>query len=364
MNLLVTGAAGFIGFHCTTRLLAHGHRVVGLDNLNSYYDVRLKQARLARLSELPGFVFERIDLADHTAMQALFRNQTFDGVIHLGAQAGVRHSLDQPLAYAESNLTGLLTVLEGVRQQGCGHLVYASSSSVYGASPHAPFRVGDATDHPISLYAATKKAGEVMAHAYAHLYQVPMTGLRFFTVYGPWGRPDMAYFKFAEAICAGRPIDLYNHGEMARDFTYVDDVVEGIVRVVERGPIGVASGAPHRIYNFGNNRPERLLDMVQHLERLLGRKAEYRWLPMQPGDVPSTHADIAPAQQDYGYAPRIELAEGLARFVAWYRDDYTPRLAQVGAPLPAGLPGRPASGSTPHPPLLPQRTAQLAGSPH
>jgi UDP-glucuronate 4-epimerase len=297
--------------------------VTGLDNLNAYYDTALKHARLARLRQQPGFAFQQIDLADIGAMDTLFGSQRFDAVLHLGAQAGVRHSLEQPFAYADSNLTGMLTVLEGVRRQAC-HLVYASSSSVYGANPRAPFTATDRTDQPISLYAASKKAGEVMAHAYAHLYRVPMTGLRFFTVYGPWGRPDMAYFKFAEAICAGRPIDIYNHGEMARDFTYVDDIVDGIVRVIERGPLPVAAGAPHRIYNFGNNRPERLLDLVKHLERLLGHKAQLRMLPMQPGDVLSTHADITPAMRDYGYAPQVDLAEGLARFVAWYRE-YSPR---------------------------------------
>ncbi len=326
MNILLTGAAGFIGFHSAQRLLAHGHRVHGVDSLNAYYDVALKRDRLARLEGRPGFAFQRIDLADRDAMATLFASHRFDAILHLGAQAGVRHSLDAPFTYIDSNLSGMLTVLEGARRCGVRHLVYASSSSVYGANVKQPFSVDDRTDSPVSLYAATKKANELIGHAYAHLYRIPMTGLRLFTVYGPWGRPDMAYFKFADAIVRGEAIDLYNGGDMERDFTFVDDAVDGIVRLLEREPAFADGSAPHRVYNFGNDRPERLDDLIGHLERLLGRKAKRHLLPMQPGDVLSTRADISLAARDLGYAPRIRLGDGLERFVAWHRDYYGHRM--------------------------------------
>ncbi|MFC4729447.1 MULTISPECIES: NAD-dependent epimerase/dehydratase family protein [Lysobacteraceae] len=322
MNILLTGAAGFIGFHSARRLLANGHRVLGIDNLNTYYEVALKHHRLAQLEGQPGLTFQRIDLADREAMAALFDAHRFDAILHLGAQAGVRYSLDAPFTYIDSNLTGFLTVLEGARRHGVRHLVYASSSSVYGANVKQPFCLEDRTDTPVSLYAATKKANELIGHAYAHLYRIPMTGLRLFTVYGPWGRPDMAYFKFTNAILRGEAIDLYNGGDMERDFTFVDDVVDGVVRLLESEPVFAEGGAPHRVYNFGNDRPERLDAMVSHLERLLGRSAKRILLPMQPGDVLSTRADISLAARDLGYAPRTSLAEGLERFVAWHRDYY------------------------------------------
>lgn len=322
LNILVTGVAGFIGFHCATRLLAQGHRVFGVDNLNAYYDVGLKQHRLEKLAGTPGFDFLKIDLADRAAMDGLFRRHRFSAILHLGAQAGVRHSIDAPFAYADSNLGGMLAVLEGARRQGVAHLVYASSSSVYGANRKQPFSIGDRTDRPVSLYAATKKANELMAHAYSHLYRVPMTGLRFFTVYGPWGRPDMAYFRFTEAIVRGEAIDLYNRGAMERDFTYVDDVVDGVVRALERPPTAHGDAAPHRLYNLGNDRPERLGDLVAHLERLLERTARCNLLPMQPGDVTATRANITSAANELGYAPRTGLAEGLERFVSWHRSYY------------------------------------------
>ncbi|MEJ5208177.1 MAG: NAD-dependent epimerase/dehydratase family protein [Lysobacteraceae bacterium] len=322
MDILLTGAAGFIGFHSAQRLLAHGHRVTGIDNLNAYYDVQLKHDRLTRLQGTPGFTFRKLDLADRDAMAALFATQRFDAILHLGAQAGVRYSLDAPFAYADSNLVGMLSVLEGARAQGVRHLVYASSSSVYGANVKQPFSVEDRTDNPVSLYAATKKANELMARAYSHLYRIPMTGLRLFTVYGPWGRPDMAYFKFTDAILRGQAIDLYNGGQMERDFTYVDDVVDGIVRLLEATPAFAEDAVPHRVYNFGNDRPERLGDLVDHLERLLGRAASRNLLPMQPGDVLSTRADISLAARELGYAPKTTLAQGLQHFVMWHREHY------------------------------------------
>lgn len=319
MKILVTGAAGFIGYHASQRLLRAGHDVLGIDNLNAYYDVRLKQARLGRLQAMPGFRFHKLDLADRAAMEALFAQQAFDVVLHLAAQAGVRYSLENPFAYADSNLVGMLTVLEGCRHQGVRHLVYASSSSVYGANTKLPFAVTDAADTPVSLYAATKRANEVMCAAYAHLYRFPITGLRFFTVYGPWGRPDMAYYKFADAILAGRPIDVYNHGDMKRDFTYVDDVVDGIDAIVQRGPVEPTAALPHRLYNIGHHQPEQLLEMIRILEELLGREAHKRLLPMQPGDVYATFADITDIQRDYGFEPRVSLRDGLGRFAQWYR---------------------------------------------
>lgn len=319
MKILVTGAAGFIGYHLSQRLLATGCEVDGLDCLNDYYDVRLKQARLDGLRKSPAFAFRHLDLTDRGGMAALFEQKRFDVVVHLAAQAGVRNSIEKPFSYADSNLIGMLTVLEGCRHQGVKHLIYASSSSVYGASNRLPFSVADRADTPVSLYAATKKANELMGHAYAHLYRMPITGLRFFTVYGPWGRPDMAYFKFADAIMAGKPIDVYNHGDMKRDFTFIDDVIDGVVEVIKRGPMDTGHAAPHRIYNIGHHRPEELLDMIRHLEELLERKADKRLLPMRSEEVYATFADITDIQHDYGFTPKVSLADGLRSFVSWYR---------------------------------------------
>ena len=320
--ILVTGAAGFIGFHVARALLAQGRRVVGLDNLNGYYDPALKQARLAQLRDEPGFTFEKIDLADRSAMAALFAQHRFPEVIHLAAQAGVRYSLEQPHAYADANLEGFLNVLEGCRHNGCRHLIYASSSSVYGANTKLPFSVHDRVDHPISLYAATKKANELMAHSYSHLYRLPTTGLRFFTVYGPWGRPDMAIFLFTQAILAGTPINLFNNGVMQRDFTYVDDVTRALTRLVGHIPEAADGAAPARIYNVGNNKPEQLLHVVAVLEKELRRTASRRMLPMQPGDVPATFADIEDLVRDVGFKPDTPIETGIRQFIAWYRDYY------------------------------------------
>jgi UDP-glucuronate 4-epimerase len=319
-----TGAAGFIGFHVVRRLLAEGRTVMGLDNLNSYYEPALKQARLDILLGQPGFTFERIDLADRASMAALFARHRFSRVIHLAAQAGVRYSIDHPHAYADANLEGFVNVLEGCRHHGCGHLIYASSSSVYGANTKLPFSVTDKADHPVSLYAATKKANELMAHSYSHLYRMPTTGLRFFTVYGPWGRPDMAIFLFTKAIMAGTPIKLFNHGKMQRDFTYVDDVTRGILRLIDHVPRseGEGGGAPARVYNIGNNRPEDLMHVVAVLEQALGRKAISEMLPMQPGDVLATYADIDDLTRDVGFRPQTSIEDGIREFVAWYRDHY------------------------------------------
>ena len=306
-TILVTGAAGFIGFHVVRRLLAEGRSVVGLDNLNAYYDPALKQARRDILCGHAGFTFAQIDLADRASMAALFAQHRFSRVIHLAAQAGVRYSIDHPHAYADANLEGFVNVLEGCRHHGCGHLIYASSSSVYGANTKLPFSVADRADHPVSLYAATKKANELMAHSYSHLYLMPTTGLRFFTVYGPWGRPDMAIFLFTKAIMAGTPIRLFNHGKMQRDFTYVDDVTRGILRLIDHVPQsgeGENSGAPARIYNIGNNRPEELMHVVAVLEQELGREATREMLPMQPGDVLATYADIDDLTRDVGFRPQ------------------------------------------------------------
>lgn len=333
MRVLVTGAAGFIGFHVTQRLLSRGNKVVGLDNLNDYYQVSLKQARLAHLTGRPGFSFVRGGLEDRQLLEGLFASHGFDLVINLAAQAGVRYSLTNPHAYLDSNLTGFLNILEGCRQHGIKHLVFASSSSVYGANTVLPFSVHQNVDHPLSLYAATKKANELMAHTYASLYGLPCTGLRFFTVYGPWGRPDMAYFSFTRAILDGRPIDLYNHGRMQRDFTYIDDIVEGIVRVADlvavpdpawngQQPDPGTSSAPWRLYNIGNNQPVELLQFVETLERCLGKTAQKNLLPLQPGDLPSTCADLDDLTAATGFTPSTSIEEGLARFVSWYRAYY------------------------------------------
>ncbi len=319
MKILVTGAAGFVGFHSSLRLLAQGHEILGIDNLNHYYDIRLKQGRLAQLEAQPNFHFLQLDLADRDGMAKLFADNKFDVVLHLGAQAGVRYSLENPFAYLDSNLAGTLTVLEGCRHHGIQHLIYASSSSVYGSNTKLPFALEDRVDTPVSLYAATKKADELMAHTYAHLYKFAITGLRFFTVYGPWGRPDMAYFKFADAIMAGKPIDVYNHGDMKRDFTYIDDIVDGIDAIIAKGPIVREGEAPHRVYNLGHNHPEQLLEMIELLEKELGRTAQKNFLPMQPGDVYATYADITATTRDYGFVPKVTLKDGLARFAQWYK---------------------------------------------
>jgi UDP-glucuronate 4-epimerase len=328
--ILVTGAAGFIGFHVARRLLEDGRNVVGLDNLNAYYDPKLKEARLTELTKSGGFRFAKVDLADRAAMAALFAKHRFPFVVHLAAQAGVRHSLTEPHAYVNANLVGFTNILEGCRHNGCRHLLFASSSSVYGSNTRMPFSIHDNVDHPLSLYGASKKANELMAHSYAHLFSLPATGLRFFTVYGPWGRPDMAMWLFASAIIEGRPIKLFNHGNMRRDFTYIDDVVETVVRLVERAPSpdpnwsGDApdpgsSAAPWRVYNIGNNNPVELLEMVRLLEEAIGKKAKRELLPMQPGDVPATYADIDDLMREVGFRPSTPIAEGIGRFIEWYR---------------------------------------------
>jgi len=323
MHILLTGAAGFIGMHTALRLIARGDTVTGIDNLNDYYDPALKQARLERLQALPGFRFQRLDLADRAGMAALFAQQPFDAVVHLAAQAGVRYSITNPNAYLDSNLTGFGHVLEGCRAQSVKHLVYASSSSVYGGNTKMPFEETDPVDHPVSLYAATKKANELMAHTYSHLYRLPATGLRFFTVYGPWGRPDMAYFSFTKAVLEGRSIDVFNHGDMKRDFTYIDDIVEGVVRVLDKPATPAAEGgAPHRVFNIGNHDPVQLMEFIACIERTTGRVASKRLLPMQPGDVPATYASTRALQDWVGFAPATPLAEGIERFVRWYREHY------------------------------------------
>jgi UDP-glucuronate 4-epimerase len=321
MHILLTGAAGFIGLHTAQRLLARGDTVTGIDNLNDYYDPALKQARLALLNGQPGFNFQALDVADRTGMERLFAGQRFDAVIHLAAQAGVRYSITHPHAYLESNLTGFGHVLEGCRAQGVGHLVYASSSSVYGGNTKMPFAETDPVDHPVSLYAATKKANELMAHTYSHLYRLPTTGLRFFTVYGPWGRPDMAYFSFTKAVLEGRAIDVFNHGDMKRDFTYIDDIVEGVLRVLDKPATPEAAGAaPYRVFNIGNHNPVPLLDFIACIEQATGRTATKNLLPMQPGDVPATYASTEALRDWVGFAPSTPLAEGIGRFVRWYRE--------------------------------------------
>jgi len=327
--ILVTGAAGFIGYHVAERLLGEGKSVVGIDNLNDYYDVSLKEARLERLGKHRGFRFQKLDVADTAGMRELFATAGITRVIHLAAQAGVRYSLQNPYAYTEGNIHGFLNILEGCRHNAIEHLVYASSSSVYGANERQPFSEHDNVDHPVSLYAASKKANELMAHSYSHLYRIPTTGLRFFTVYGPWGRPDMALFKFTKGILAGEPIPVFNEGRMIRDFTYIDDIVEGVVRVLDHVPAGnpdwsgadpdpATSKAPYRIFNIGNNSPVQLMDCIAALEKYLGRKAQLDLLPMQPGDVPSTMADVSELESAVGFRPRTTIEEGIARFVEWY----------------------------------------------
>jgi len=329
-KILVTGAAGFIGYHTSERLLARGDEVVGLDNVNDYYDPTLKEARLARIAGHPGFRFFRMELADRDGLERLFREERFDRVIHLAAQAGVRYSITNPHAYIDSNLIGFLNILEGCRHHGVQHLTYASSSSVYGANTAMPFSVHHNVDHPVSLYAATKKANELMAHTYSHLYGLPTTGLRFFTVYGPWGRPDMAMFLFTKAILEGNPIDVFNHGRMQRDFTYIDDIVEGVIRTSDHtaepnahwngdAPDPATSKAPYRIYNIGNNNPVELMHLIETIERALGRVAHKRMLPLQAGDVPATYANVDALVRDVGFAPQTPIETGVANFVAWYR---------------------------------------------
>jgi UDP-glucuronate 4-epimerase len=333
MHILVTGAAGFIGSALAMRLLERGDRVVGLDNLNDYYDVNLKQARLARLRACSGFEFEHADIADRERMARLFAQRRFDAVMHLAAQAGVRYSIEHPGAYIDANLVGFANVIEGARRSGVGHFVFASSSSVYGANAKLPFAEDDNIDHPVSLYAATKKANELIAHSYAHLYRLPSTGLRFFTVYGPWGRPDMALFKFTSGILAGEPIPVFNRGDMVRDFTYIDDIVEGVLRVIDRpaqadpdwtalAPTPSSSNAPYRIYNIGNNQPVKLLRYIAVLEQCLGRSAKLDLLPLQAGDVPETSADISRLEAAVGFKPSTPIEAGIARFVEWYRAYY------------------------------------------
>jgi UDP-glucuronate 4-epimerase len=332
-KVLVTGAAGFIGFYLSRKLLENGLEVVGLDNLNDYYDPGLKKARLEILNGFPQFSFAQVDLADHVSMESLFSKHVFEAVVNMAAQAGVRYSLKNPRAYLDSNLAGFLNLLEGCRHTGVEHLVFASSSSVYGANTLVPFSVQQNVDHPVSLYAATKKSNELMAHAYSHLYGLKTTGLRFFTVYGPWGRPDMAYFLFTKAILAGQPIDVFNHGKMKRDFTYIDDIVEGVWRVIRKPPEPDShwrgdhpnpgtSYAPYRIYNIGNNQQEDLLRFIEVLEECLGKQAKKNFLPMQPGDVPATYADVDDLVLAVGFKPSTSIEVGLRQFVDWYREFY------------------------------------------
>ncbi len=333
MKILLTGAAGFIGSTAALRLLARGDEVVGLDNLNDYYSVQLKQDRLARLTPHPAFRFVKLDVADRAGMDKLFAEERFDRVIHLAAQAGVRYSLQNPQAYIDSNVVGFMNVLEGCRHNQVQHLVYASSSSVYGGNTKMPFSEHDSVDHPVSMYAATKKANELMAHTYSHLFGLPTTGLRFFTVYGPWGRPDMALFLFTKAILEGRPIDVFNHGHMQRDFTFVDDIVEGVIRVMDRvaepnpaytsdTPDPGTSNAPFRVFNIGNHNPVPLLDFIGCIEDALGMKAQKNLLPLQDGDVPATYADVDALRDWVGFTPATDIRSGIGRFVAWYRDYY------------------------------------------
>ncbi|MFO7750933.1 MAG: NAD-dependent epimerase [Desulfobacteraceae bacterium] len=329
MKVLITGVAGFIGYHLAAELLKSGHEVVGIDNLNDYYDVTLKKNRLQQLDGFDRFSFKTMDIASRTEVAELFNQDRFDVVVNLAAQAGVRYSLDNPGAYVDSNLTGFANILEGCRHARPDHLVYASSSSVYGGNRKMPFSVKDGVDHPVSLYAATKKSNELMAHAYSHLYALPVTGLRFFTVYGPFGRPDMAYFKFTKAILENNAIDVYNNGNMKRDFTYIDDIVNGVVKVMGNPPVAgqdqieTGTKAPYRLYNIGNNQPVSLMTFIETLEGLLGKKAVKNMLPMQPGDVPATYADISSLTADTGFTPETSLEEGLENFVQWYKSYYS-----------------------------------------
>ena len=333
MKVLVTGSAGFIGSALSLSLLERGDEVIGIDNLDDYYDVELKKARLARTLEHAAYTDERIDLEDSEGIAALFSKHNPDRVVNLAAQVGVRYSIENPMAYVNTNLLGFANILEGCRQTGVEHLVYASSSSVYGSNTKMPFSVHDNVDHPVSLYAASKKANELMAHTYSHLYRIPTTGLRFFTVYGPWGRPDMALFRFTQHIVAGKPIDVFNYGNHQRDFTYIDDIVEGVVRVLDRipepdpewsgdAPDSATSTAPYRLYNIGNNEPVELMRYIEVLEACLGKKAEKNMLPMQPGDVPATYADVTDLTRDMDYTPDTSIEQGIANFVDWYRDYY------------------------------------------
>ncbi len=327
MTVLVTGAAGFIGFHLIRRLLADGVEVVGVDNLTPYYDVALKQARIDQLNDSESFHFQHLDIADRERVAQLFQQHQFSHVVNLAAQPGVRYSLEHPASYVDTNLVGFANILEGCRHGKVGHLVYASSSSVYGMNQKVPFSTDDNVDYPVSLYAASKKANELMAHSYSHLYEIPVTGLRFFTVYGPWGRPDMAYFSFAKAILKGDPIPVFNKGEMQRDFTYIDDIVEGVVRVMARIPEkksipGTNATSSYQLYNIGNNQPETLRDFISAIENACGKKAVLDMLPMQPGDVPITYADIDSLVEDTGFSPNTPLQDGINRFVEWYRDYY------------------------------------------
>jgi UDP-glucuronate 4-epimerase len=336
LKVLITGAAGFIGMHVAQRLLAQGVEVVGIDNLNDYYDVQLKEDRLKQLMPLQGFRFIRLDMAERTAMEALFATEKFQRVVNLAAQPGVRYSIINPHAYVNTNIVGFLNVLEGCRHNGVEHLVYASSSSVYGSNTHMPFSVHDNVDHPVSLYAATKKSNELMAHTYSHLYRLPTTGLRFFTVYGPWGRPDMSPSLFASAILEDRPIDVFNQGKMQRDFTYIEDIVEGVVRVLDKvaepnpsfdreAPDTASSDAPYRIYNIGNHEPVELMTFIETIENAIGKKAAKNMLPMQDGDVVATYADIEELSRAVGFAPHTPLSEGVAKFAAWFKDYYGAR---------------------------------------
>lgn len=321
MNILITGAAGFIGYHLSNKLLALGHQIYGVDNLNDYYDVSLKQARLAQLLPQDNFTFECLDISDRNTVAGVFANNKFDCVINLAAQAGVRYSLKNPHAYVDSNLVGFTNILEGCRHSQIKHLIFASSSSVYGANTKVPFAVSDRTDSPVSLYAATKKANELMAYSYSHLYDLPMTGLRFFTVYGSWGRPDMAYFKFTQAIAQGQPIDVYNYGKMKRDFTYIDDVVEAIVRIIPKPPQRLEQ-PPYKVYNLGNNSPVELGEFIQAIETALGRSAQKNLLPMQPGDVIATYADVDELIADFDFKPSTSIDIGVKKFVNWYQQHY------------------------------------------
>ncbi|MCR9258211.1 MAG: NAD-dependent epimerase [Pseudomonadaceae bacterium] len=333
MRIVITGAAGFIGSATAHRLLDRGDEVIGIDSLNDYYDVNLKKARLARLQDKPGFSFHKIDIADAPALKKVYQSAAPQRVIHLAAQAGVRYSLENPQAYIDANITGFLNVLEAVRHFGCEHLVFASTSSVYGSHTNMPFSVHEGVDHPVSLYAATKKSNELMAHTYAHLFNMPVTGLRFFTVYGPWGRPDMALFLFTKNILAGEPIDVFNQGNHTRDFTYIDDIVEGVVRACDRvaqadeswnpsAPDPASSKAPYRLYNIGSNNPVNLSHYIEVLEQTLGIQAKRNLLPLQPGDVPDTAADVSDLVADMGYHPQTQIETGIANFVAWYRSYY------------------------------------------